>query len=76
MSVAIATKHVRNTRHMTSVFYWCAFIGLLHKFKYSFNAPIWNILSSGGGAVCHSAYFTLHSQFLLALLKIAPLPFL
>ena len=31
---------------LASIFYLCAFVGLLHKFEYSFNAWIWNILSS------------------------------
>jgi len=29
-----------------AIFYPCAFVGLLHKFEYSFNAWIWNILIS------------------------------
>jgi len=31
---------------LASIFYLCVFVGLLHKFEYSFNAWIWNILSS------------------------------
>jgi len=49
MTVVTATKTCTwHTQHMTSIFYWCAFIGLLDTFQYSFNP-----LNAKLNPICH-----------------------